>query len=133
MELVNQVSAATGEGAKQPADQAVLREALQTVLTLLFPMVPHFCQELWQAIGHNTPLDHQAWPAYDTEAMKEDELTIVVQVNGKVRSRLQVAADTGEEKIQQSALDDERVMQFIDNKPVKKVIVVKGKLVNIVV
>jgi leucyl-tRNA synthetase len=133
MELVNQVTAVTGEGARQPVSQAVLKEALQTVLTLLFPMVPHFCQELWQATGHDMRLDHQAWPEYDTEAIKEDELTIVVQVNGKVRSRLQVAAETGEEEIQQSALDDERIMQFIDNKPVKKVIVVKGKLVNIVV
>ncbi len=133
MELVNQVSTATGEGAKQPVDQVVLKEALQTLLTLLFPMVPHFCQELWQVIGQNNPLDHQAWPQYDTEAIKEDQLTIVVQVNGKVRSRLQVAAGTDEEEIKQSALAEERVMHFIDNKPVKKIIVVKGKLVNIVV
>ena len=133
MELVNQVSAAIGDGAKQSVDQVVLREALQTVLTLLFPMVPHFCQELWQVTGHQKPLDHQQWPEYDTEAIKEDELTIVVQVNGKVRSRLQVAADTDEEKIQQSALNDERIIYFIGDKAVKKTIVVKGKLVNIVV
>uniref|UniRef100_UPI0040570601 leucine--tRNA ligase n=1 Tax=Candidatus Electrothrix sp. TaxID=2170559 RepID=UPI0040570601 len=133
MELVNQVSAATGEGGKQPLDQTVLREALQTILFLLFPMVPHFCQELWQVTGHKKTLDHQQWPEYDTEAIKEDELTIVVQINGKVRSRLQVAADTDEEEIKQAALDDERIINFVDNKPVKKIIVVKGKLVNIVV
>ncbi|MCI5192819.1 MAG: leucine--tRNA ligase [Candidatus Electrothrix sp. AU1_5] len=133
MELVNQITVATGDGAKQPVEDAVLREALQTVVMLLFPMVPHFCQELWQFIGYNTPLDHQQWPTYSTEAIKEDELTIVVQVNGKVRSRLQVATGTDTEEIKQQALDDERIIKFISDKTVKKIIVVKGKLVNIVV
>ncbi|MDU9050457.1 MAG: leucine--tRNA ligase [Candidatus Electrothrix sp. Rat3] len=133
MELVNQITAATGDGAKQPVEQAVLREALQTVLMLLFPMVPHFCQELWGLTGNDELLDHQQWPEHDPEAVKEDELTIVVQVNGKVRSRLQVAADIGEEDIKQKALDDERVINFLGENPVKKIIVVKGKLVNIVI
>ncbi|CAK8720235.1 leucine--tRNA ligase [Candidatus Electrothrix laxa] len=133
MELVNQITAATGDGAKQPVGQAVLREALQTVLVLLFPMVPHFCQELWELTGHNEPLDHHPWPEHDPEAVKEDELTIVVQVNGKVRARLQVVADIGEEDIKQKALADERVTSFISEKAVKKIIVVKGKLVNIVI
>ncbi|MCI5127512.1 MAG: hypothetical protein D3907_03200 [Candidatus Electrothrix sp. AUS3] len=133
MELVNQITVATGDGAKQPVEDAVLREALQTVVMLLFPMVPHFCQELWQVTGHEKPLDHQQWPEYDTEAIKEDELTIVVQVNGKVRSRLQVATGTDTEEIKQQALDDERIIKFISDKTVKKIIVVKGKLVNIVV
>ncbi|WLE96976.1 MAG: leucine--tRNA ligase [Candidatus Electrothrix communis] len=133
MELVNQITAATGDGVKQPVGQAVLREALQTVLVLLFPMVPHFCQELWELTGHNESLDHRLWPEHDPEAVKEDELTIVVQVNGKVRARLQVAADIGEEDIKQKALGDERVTNFIGDKAVKKIIVVKGKLVNIVI
>ncbi|MCI5211360.1 MAG: leucine--tRNA ligase, partial [Candidatus Electrothrix sp. ATG2] len=133
MELVNQVSAATGETAKQPVDKAVLREALQTLLMLLFPLVPHFCQELWEMTGRDEPLDQQQWPEHDPEAVKEDELTIVVQINGKVRSRLQLAADTGEEAIKQKALDDERITKFIGDKAVKKIIVVKGKLVNIVI
>ncbi|XCN75233.1 MAG: leucine--tRNA ligase [Candidatus Electrothrix aestuarii] len=133
MELVNQITAASSEGAVQPVDQAVLREALQTVLMLLFPMVPHFCQELWESTGHKELLDNQQWPAYDAEAIKEDELIIVVQVNGKVRSRLQVAADTDEESIKQAALDDEKITGFIGDKAVKKIIVVKGKLVNIVI
>ncbi|WPD24196.1 MAG: leucine--tRNA ligase [Candidatus Electrothrix scaldis] len=133
MELVNQITAASSEGAAQPVDQAVLREALQTVLMLLFPMVPHFCQELWESTGHKELLDNQQWPAYDAEAIKEDELTIVVQVNGKVRSRLQVAADIDQESIKQAALDDEKITGFIGDKAVKKIIVVKGKLVNIVI
>ena len=133
MELVNQITATTGDGAKQPVGQAVLREALQTVLVLLFPMVPHFCQELWEFTGHNEPLDHHEWPEYDPEAIKEDELTIVVQVNGKVRARLQVATDVDEEDIKEKALGDERVTSFIGEKAVKKIIVVKGKLVNIVI
>ncbi|MCI5218805.1 MAG: leucine--tRNA ligase, partial [Candidatus Electrothrix sp. LOE2] len=133
MELVNQITAATGEGAKQPVGQAVLKEALQTVLILLFPMVPHCCQELWESTGHKEVLDNQQWPAYDSEAVKEDELTIVVQVNGKVRLRLQVAADIDEESIKQAALGDEKITGFIGDKTVKKIIVVKGKLVNIVI
>jgi leucyl-tRNA synthetase len=96
-------------------------------------MVPHFCQELWESTGHKELLDNQQWPAYDAEAIKEDELTIVVQVNGKVRSRLQVAADIDQESIKQAALDDEKITGFIGDKAVKKIIVVKGKLVNIVI
>lgn len=133
MELVNQIIAATGEGAKQPVDPAVVREALQTVMMLLFPMVPHFCEELWQMTGHEDSLDREQWPAFDPEAAQEDELTIVVQVNGKVRSRLQLAADTEEEDIKRNALDDERIRNFTGDKTVKKIIVVKGKLVNIVI
>ena len=102
------------------------------MLILLFPMVPHFCQELWQSTGHKDLLDKQQWPAYDSEAIKEDELTIVVQVNGKVRSRLLVAADTDEESIKQAALADDKITGFIGDKAVKKIIVVQGKLVNIV-
>jgi leucyl-tRNA synthetase len=138
MELVNQISAAVGETVKgetvkQPADRMVLKEALQTVLVLLFPMVPHFCEELWRVTGHDQALDKRPWPDFNPEAVKEDELTIVVQVNGKVRSRLRVAADVTEGAIKEKALADERIMNFIGGDDIKKVIVVKGKLVNIVV
>jgi len=128
MELVNQISAETA----QPTASSVLREALETVLLLLFPMVPHFCEEMWQLTGHAQPLQLQTWPSFDPAAAEEDELTIVVQVNGKLRGRLTVPAETGEEEIKQLALADEKVSGFISGKTVQKIVVVKGKLVNIV-
>ncbi|CAK8720157.1 Leucine--tRNA ligase [Candidatus Electronema halotolerans] len=133
MELVNQVSAVAGEDAAEPAAPAVLREALETVLLLLFPMMPHFCEELWQGTGHSQPLRTQSWPEFDPSAAEEDELTIIVQVNGKLRSRLQVPVETGEEEIKTLALADERVSSFTAGRTVQKIIVVKGKLVNIVI
>ncbi len=131
MELVNQVSAVAGE--EKTCNSGVLREALETVLLLLFPMVPHFCEELWLASGHQKSMDHQSWPVPDADAAREDELTIVVQVNGKVRTRLQVAADVSDDQLRELALADERVIKFMDNREAKKIIVVKRKLVNIVV
>ncbi len=131
MELVNQIGAATGE--EKTVDRAVLRESLQTVLLLLFPMVPHFCEELWQITGHDQTMDLQHWPAFDSAAAKEDELTIVVQVNGKVRSRLQVSTVVTDNELKEMALADARVIKFMDGKESKKIIVVKRKLVNIVV
>ncbi|NLX17749.1 MAG: class I tRNA ligase family protein, partial [Desulfobulbus sp.] len=128
MELVNQATVATGEA----IDQTVLREALETVLILLFPMAPHICEELWQRSGHTDLLDNMAWPGFDHEAAKEDEITIVVQVNGKIRSKLQVPADTDNQSLERLALEDEKIAQLTaQNKP-KKIIVVPKKLVNIV-
>lgn len=132
MELFNQVSTASGEGAEQALDPKVLREALETILLLLFPMVPHFCAEMWERTGQGLPLEQQVWPTMDTEAAQQDELTIVVQVNGKLRSRLHVAADLHDEAIQALALADERIKDLLAGKEPKKIIVVKGKLVNIV-
>ncbi|XOF35122.1 MAG: leucine--tRNA ligase [Candidatus Electrothrix sp. YB6] len=132
MELVNQISSTAGEGAEQSVNKAVLQEALQTVLILLLPMVPHFCEELWQLTGHENSLDREQWPDFDPEAAREDELTIVVQVNGKVRSRLQVPADSTEDALKEKALADERIVSFTAGKTPKKIIVVQGKLVNIV-
>ncbi|MDH3330430.1 MAG: class I tRNA ligase family protein, partial [Desulfobulbaceae bacterium] len=109
------------------------RECLETSLLLLFPMVPHFCEELWETAGMESTIDYTNWPEYDHEAAKEDEITIIVQINGKVRSRLEVPADIDESVLQQQALEDERVIKFIDGKEPKKIIVVQKKLVNIVI
>ncbi len=133
MELVNQINASTGEESKKTVNTAVLRDSLQTVLLLLFPMVPHFCEELWQTTGHDQTMAQQSWPNFDLEATKEEELTIVVQVNGKVRTRFQVDTDITEDELKAKALADERVIKFMQGKEAKKIIVVKGKLVNIVI
>ncbi len=133
MELVNQISAVAGEDADKQVDGAVLRESLQSVLLLLAPMVPHFCEELWMTTGHKQTMEGQRWPAFDPEAIKEDELTVVVQVNGKVRTRLQVNPEVTDEQLREKALADERVIKFMSGKEAKKIIVVQRKLVNIVI
>ncbi len=131
MELVNEVG--TALAGKEAVDPAVLRQALETTLLLLFPMVPHFCEEMWEVSGHREQIATASWPVHDPDAAREEELTIVVQVNGKVRTRLQVPADIDNRELEQLALADQRVRKFTGGKAAKKIIVVKGKLVNIVV
>jgi leucyl-tRNA synthetase len=95
-------------------------------------MVPHFSAEMWHRCGHNDTLEKRAWPSWDEEAAKEDMLTIVVQINGKVRSRLEVAADIEDDSLKKLAVEDEKVARFLDGSEIKKIIVIKKKLVNIV-
>ncbi len=131
MELVNMAAGLVNEN--RNIDPAVLRECCETTLLLLFPMVPHFCEELWQQTGHNHTMDTAQWPTFDAEAARENSITIIVQVNGKVRSRLEVDSDTDNETLERLALADERVMKFIGAGKPKKIIVVQKKLVNIVI
>ena len=114
-------------------DLAVVRLAVESLIRLLSPIVPHFAEELWSALGYQTSVLLAPWPSYREDALEKDELVIVVQVNGKLRSRFQVAANTDEEIVKSTALADERVQKFIAGKEIRKVIVVKDKLVNIVV
>jgi len=133
MELFNTLSAATGEVSQQPAEPEVVRQAISVLLLLLSPMVPHFAAEMWQQVGNKTSIENESWPEFDPEAAKEDLLTIVIQVNGKVRSRLEVPADVEDNFLVEQALADGNIMKYIEGKPVRKTIVVKKKLVNIVV
>ncbi|HPZ43428.1 MAG TPA: leucine--tRNA ligase [Bacillota bacterium] len=112
---------------------AVLRESLDTLLLLLAPFAPHITEEIWEATGHEGSIHQQPWPAYDPEAIQEDEITIVVQINGKVRERLLVPADLPPEKMQERVLQEPRVLRLIQDKKIIKIIPVPGKLVNIVV
>ena len=132
MELMNVLTTCAGDAARDQAHPAMVQFAIDTTIKLLYPMVPHLCAELWQMTGHGETLDAMVWPTFDPEAVKEDELTIVIQISGKVRSRLQVPAGTSEEQLQEMALADERVSKFLGDKPIRKVIVVKDKLINIV-
>ena len=133
MELVNVLSNAVTEDNRQEVEPPVIREAISVLLILLSPMVPHFSAEMWQIIGNKDSVEEQAWPHADSEAIKEDLVTIVIQVNGKVRSRLQVAPDITEESLVQLAHGDENTNKFIADKPIKKTIVIQKKLVNIVI
>jgi leucyl-tRNA synthetase len=132
MELVNLMQTLQLQGASA-AQNRVVRLAMETVVLLLSPIVPHFADELWAAMGYAQPAICMPWPTYQEEALVKDELLIVVQVNGKVRSRFNVSADAGEEDLRRMALADERARHFVGDKTVTKVIVVKKKLVNIVV
>lgn len=133
MELFNTLSSLNSDKKKDELGNAVIREAVDSLLVLLCPMVPHFCAELWSTIHAEGAIDDEQWPQWDEEAAKEDELTIVIQVRGKVRSRLQVPADIDDASLEAMALKDENALKFIDGKAIKKIIVVKKKLVNIVV
>jgi len=111
----------------------VTQEALELIVLMLAPIVPHAAHALWQNLGHPTLLIDEPWPKPDPEAMVQDTIQIVVQVNGKLRGQVTVGASAGEEEVRQAALADANVQRFVEGKPVRKVIVVRGKLVNIVV
>ncbi len=133
MELVNTIQAVKEGILSKPEGAPVLRLAIETVIVLLSPIVPHLAEELWEALGNSGSVLEVRWPTYREEAIAEDELLIVVQVNGKVRSRFHVSVDTDEEAIKAAALADERIVARIAGRPTKRVIVVRKKLVNIVV
>jgi leucyl-tRNA synthetase len=132
MELVNQMHALDGTSDSPNQDQ-VMRHALETVVLLLSPFVPHFCEEIWQAMGNKGSILTTSWPVFREDALVRNEVTIVVQVNGKLRGRFVVPLDAQQEYLQKSALEEERVQKFIEGKSIKKIIVVPNKLVNIVV
>jgi len=106
---------------------------VESIVLLLSPIVPHFAEELWSIMGNKPSIVDQPWPDYREDALSTDELLIVVQVNGKLRSKFVVDSAISDETIREMALADEQVQKFIDGKPIKKVIVVKKKLVNIVI
>ncbi|MEW5910230.1 MAG: leucine--tRNA ligase, partial [Thermodesulfobacteriota bacterium] len=132
MELVNAMSGIKPDP-EEPEKRAVMRFALETVVTLLSPIVPHVAEELWETLGKGESILLTGWPSYRRDALDQDDLLVVVQVNGKLRSRFSIASDAGDEEIKARAMDDERVKGFIGKNPVKKVILVKKKLVNIVI
>ena len=130
MELMNKLTRAPLESEQ---DRAVMAEALSAVVRMLYPITPHICFELWKALGNESNIDHAEWVKADEAAMVEDEKLIVVQVNGKVRGKVTVAADADEETVKTVAFADENVKKFTDNTQIVKVIYVPGKLLNVVV
>ena len=130
MELMNKLTKASLESDQ---DRAVMAEALSAVVRMLYPITPHICFELWQALGNETAIDTAEWVKADESAMVEDEKLIVVQVNGKVRGKVTVAADADEETVKTIAFADENVKKFTDGQQIVKVIYVAGKLLNVVV
>jgi leucyl-tRNA synthetase len=132
MELVNEIYRLEADVAKG-ASRAVLREALETLLRLLNPFTPHVCEELWARLGHAQGLVREAWPVADAAALHEDAVELAVQVNGKVRGRVVVPREAGEEQIRARALAEPRVAEHLEGKRVVKCVVVPGRLVSVVV
>jgi leucyl-tRNA synthetase len=114
------------------ASMAVREESLYILLKTLSPIAPHLCHHLWQELGHKTAIINEPWPSVDESALTQNEVQIIVQVNGKLRAKLMMGIDTDKAKVEAQALVDDNVTKFIDGKTVVKVIVVPNKLVNIV-
>jgi leucyl-tRNA synthetase len=133
MELVNALYQTNHPAADDRKSLSVIRETMDAVVLLLSPIVPHFSEELWEMLGHGQGVADAAWPSFDPAVASEEEITIVVQVNGKVRGRITVSAGEGEEKIKGLARTEAKVEKLIAGKEVVKEIYVPNKLVNIVV
>ncbi len=130
MELVNTLSKFTD---MSDNGKVIRQEALEAIVLMLAPIVPHICHQLWQDLGHQEAVVRAPWPKVDVSALEQDIIEIVIQVNGKLRSKISVSATVSSDELQTLALNDDYIMRFIEGKPLKKVIVVPKKLVNIVV
>ena len=130
MELVNSLAKFEDESDN---GKAIRQEALEAIVLMLSPIVPHICHQLWLDLGHQQAVVGVAWPQVDESALEQDTIELVIQVNGKLRSKMTVSINASSEDIQAQALNDEMAIRFIDGKPIRKVIIVPKKLVNIVV
>ena len=130
IELLNAVQRFNDASAQ---GRAVRQEALEVAVLVLSPITPHVCHALWQALGKSTALIDERWPAADPLALAQETHEIVVQVNGKLRSHVSVPVEADEATVRAAALADERVQKFVAGRAVRRVIVVPGKLVNVVI
>ena len=128
MELMNELTASEAE-----ISPGAMAGILENLVLLLAPFAPYLAEEMWEELGRTGPVFKQTWPEADPELAREDEVEVVVQVNGKVRSRILAALGTAKETLEAQALADERVRPFLDGKPIVKIVTVPDKLVNIVV
>ena len=129
MELLNETGKLSD---KEPQSIAVRHEALTSAVLLLAPIAPHICHRLWNLLGHSGAVADADWPTLDESALVRSSIEMVVQVNGKVRGKIQVAADAAKEAVEKLALDDSNVQRFTEGATIRKIIVVPGRLVNIV-
>ena len=130
MELLNELNR-FDDVSKQ--GRAVMQEALETVVLMLSPVVPHICHALWQVLGREGAVVDCSWPAVDETALVQEKVTLVVQVKGKVRGKVDVEADASQQAIEDAVLADENVARHVGDNPVRKIIIVPGKLVNVVI
>jgi leucyl-tRNA synthetase len=130
MELMNAVNKFVDDSAQ---GRAVVQEALELAVLMLSPITPHISHQLWQVLGHAEAVIDVRWPAVDEQALKQDSIELMIQVNGKLRSKLSVPADADQAAVEALAFADENVQRFTEGKEVRKVILVPGRLLNIVI
>jgi leucyl-tRNA synthetase len=130
MELIN---AMAKHAVKDAGSRALMQEACETIVLVLSPIVPHICDALWAELRPGTELSAQGWPQVDEAALVRDEIELVLQVNGKLRGSMRVAKDADRAALEKLALENEHVIKFVGGQPVKKMIVVPGRLINVVV
>lgn len=130
MEMIN---ALTRAELVSDNDHAIMREGIETAALLLSPIVPHITDAIWKALGHDEALIDAAWPKSDPDALEQNEIEMVIQVNGKLRSKITVAKTADQKQIETLAVEDENIKRNIEGKTVRKIIVIPGRLVNIVV
>src|SRR5438105_5001910 len=133
MEFVNGLYKVDAQQMKAKADLSAIREAIETLLILLTPFAPHIAEELWAATGHANSLAHERWPVFDAALLQEDVLTIPIQVNGKLRSKVTVPADWSKEQVIAASKTDAKVGEWIKGKTIRNIVYVEKRLVNIVV
>ncbi|MBN2103085.1 leucine--tRNA ligase [bacterium] len=133
MELVNAMYLYVQDVSKNSQNQAVLSSVLKTLVQLLAPFAPHLSEELWEKTGEKESVFNSAWPEWDEAKLKTDTLNMVVQINGKVRSQMQVPVDANDDTVEKMALDDQKIQKWIQGKTIVKIVVVKNKLVSVVV
>jgi leucyl-tRNA synthetase len=130
MELVNEITSFE-PGSEE--EKAVFRFAVEQLLLLLSPFSPHIAEELWAAIGNKPSIFEHSWPVWDEEVAKEEQIELVIQVNGKLRSKVMISVGMSDDEVKKIALVDQRIQEIIGESEIRKVLVVKGKLVNIVI
>ncbi|MGL5580238.1 MAG: class I tRNA ligase family protein, partial [Cetobacterium sp.] len=137
MELLNEMqdfrTQVLGTDKETSESKKIFREAMVNVVIMLSPFTPHFCDELWQEMGNKGMLFLESWPTHKEELTVADEISIAVQVNGKLRGTLEVERTVSKDELEKKALEIENVKKFIEGQTVVKIIVVPGKIVNIVV
>lgn len=133
MELVNLLYQIKEKTPEDMATLAVVREALESIVILLSPIVPHICEELWERLGKKGSISLVPWPKYDEQVLKEEEIMLVVQINGKLRGRITVGANSSQEELKETIFANPRIQELLKGKTVKRFVVVPKKLVNLVV
>jgi len=127
LNIVNKFKDTSHEG------KIVAQEALESIIQLLSPITPHICHALWMKLGHTEPLIYCMWPKFDESALQKNDIEIVIQINGKLRSRLVIDIESNQEDIEKMVVSDEKVMHHLKGKKIKKFIYIKGKLINVVI
>lgn len=133
MELMNAVDHLKISDDSSESAKIVFRDAIENITLLISPFAPHIAEELWTELGHDAGIMNADWPIVNEEALKRDEIELVVQVNGKTRDKIKVSAEASKEDIEAAALAAEKVQSWLEDKTIRKVIVVPGRLVNIAV